>query len=274
MDTVFTYIPGDSFLHRMNPVMVFLAALAVCIAAAVSVKIPFIIVLIVVLLACSAAAGVFKKSMKLVLGLGSLACIVLVLQLIFVRTGTVYAQLGWFKITSDGLISGILVVLKVVCMVLPLSLAFMVQPMNALTNELVSKCHLPYKYAFTFTTAIRFVPLFMEEMGGIMEAQRARGVKFDTKNIFKKIALMVPITVPLLVSSVKKTDAIAARIAASPRERMSARRSEATFSASGSNVGRIMNSSIVIERRAGFQWTTRKWEGVEGLIGRRVTSEE
>ena len=60
--------------------------------------------------------------------------------------------------------------------------------------------------------------------------------------------------------------AIAARTAASPRARMSARSSAATFSASGSNVGRIMNSSTVVERRAGFQWTTRKWEGVEGLM--------
>ena len=60
--------------------------------------------------------------------------------------------------------------------------------------------------------------------------------------------------------------AIAARMAASPRARMSASRSAAILSASGSNVGRIMNSSTVVERRAGFQWTTRKWEGVEGLM--------
>ena len=78
----------------------------------------------------------------------------LVLQVLFVNTGDVYVQYGWFSITSDGLYSGVLVVLKVACMVLPLSLAFMVQPINEVTNELVSKCHLPYKYAFTITTAI------------------------------------------------------------------------------------------------------------------------
>ena len=36
MDTVFTYVPGNSFLHRMNPIMVFLAAFIVCIAATLS----------------------------------------------------------------------------------------------------------------------------------------------------------------------------------------------------------------------------------------------
>lgn len=209
MDTVFSYVPGTSALHRMNPVFTFLCAFLVCIAAAVSTNHLFVLALIVVQLLLSSTAGVFKKSMKLVLGLGSLALIVLVLQVVFVRTGTVFAAFGPLVITSDGLLSGVLVVLKVVCMVLPLSLAFTVTPMNDLTNELVSKCHLPYKYAFTFTTAVRFIPLFMEEMSGIMEAQKARGVQFDTRNIARKFALMVPLTVPLLVSSVKKTDTIA-----------------------------------------------------------------
>ncbi len=209
MDTVFTYVPGNSFLHKMNPVMVFIAAFIVCIAAAVSMSNLFVFGLIIVQLVAAVSAGVFKKCLKIVLGLGSLALIVLVLQAIFVRTGEVYFEAGPLMITHDGLYSGVLVVLKVACMVLPLSLAFMVQPINALTNELVSKCRLPYKYAFTITTAIRFIPLFMEEMSAIMEAQKARGVQFDKGGIFKKISLMVPVTVPLLVSSVKKVDAIA-----------------------------------------------------------------
>lgn len=209
MDSVFSYVPGTSVLHKLNPITSFLVAFLVCIAAAVTLSIPFVVALIVVQLALAAVAGVFKKCLKLVLGLGSLALIVLVLQVIFVRTGDVYFEAGPLVVSSDGVFSGILVVVKVVCMVLPLTLAFMTTPLSALTNDLVSKCHLPYKYAFAFTTAIRFIPLFAEEMNGIMEAQKARGVQFDTRNIFKKIGLMVPLTVPLLVTSVKKTDAIA-----------------------------------------------------------------
>lgn len=209
MRSAFSYVPGTSFFHKLSPLSLFAAALVVCIAAAVSPSSLFVLGLIVALLGCAAAAGVFRQSIKLVLGLGSLALIVLVLQVLFVRTGTVYAQAGPLLVTSDGVSSGVLVVLKVVCMVLPLSLAFMVVPVNALANELVSKCRLPYKYAFAITTAIRFIPLFMQEMGQIMEAQKARGVCFDTRNVFKKAALMVPLAVPLLVDSVKRTDAIA-----------------------------------------------------------------
>ena len=69
--------------------------------------------------------------------------------------------------------------------------------------------HIPYRYAFTFTTALRFVPVFSQEMNAIMEAQTARGVEYDTKNPIRKLQLMLPLCVPLLVSSVGKTDATA-----------------------------------------------------------------
>ena len=47
-----------------------------------------------------------------------------------------------------------------------------------------------------------------------MEAQTARGVEFDQGGIVNKIQLMVPLCVPLLVSSVRKTNsaAIAAEV--------------------------------------------------------------
>ena len=74
---------------------------------------------------------------------------------------------------------------------------------------MVSKLKIPYKYAFAIITVIRFIPVFASEMTGIMEAQTARGVEFDTKNIFKKIGLIIPLCVPLLISSVKRVDSSA-----------------------------------------------------------------
>ncbi|WP_165248822.1 energy-coupling factor transporter transmembrane component T family protein [Adlercreutzia sp. ZJ141] len=209
MDSVFSYIPGESFLHRMHPLTKLVAAFAVCVGAAVCGNHAYVLALIVAQLIVAAICGCFKPCAKLVTALGSLALIVLVLQVLCVRTGTPLVQAGWFMITDEGLLSGVLVVLKVVCMVLPLSIAFMTTQINDLTNELVGKWHLPYKYAFTVTTAIRFIPVFMDEMSAIMEAQKARGVRFDTGNVVKRIALMVPLCVPLLISSVKRTDAIA-----------------------------------------------------------------
>ncbi len=88
------------------------------------------------------------------------------------------------------------------------SLMLMVTKLNDLANACVEVLHVPYRYAFTFTTALRFVPVFGQEMNAIMEAQTARGVEYDTKNPIKKLKLM-PLCVPLLISSVGKTDATA-----------------------------------------------------------------
>ena len=60
----------------------------------------------------------------------------------------------------------------------------------------MEKLHIPYRYAFTFSTALRFVPVFSQEMNAIMEAQTARGVEYDTRNPFKKLKLMLPLCVP------------------------------------------------------------------------------
>jgi energy-coupling factor transport system permease protein len=78
--------------------------------------------------------------------------------------------------------------------------------MGDISNVLNRYLRIPYKYTFALTTAMRFIPLFSDEMAGIMEAQIARGVEFDTKNFFKKIALLLPLCVPLLISSVRRIE--------------------------------------------------------------------
>ena len=82
------------------------------------------------------------------------------------------------------------------------TLLLSVTQMSDLSGVLVQRLHVPYKYAFTLTTAIRFIPVFADSLSGIMEAQTARGVAFDTKNPFKKLGLILPLCMPLLISSV------------------------------------------------------------------------
>jgi energy-coupling factor transport system permease protein len=97
---------------------------------------------------------------------------------------------------------------------MPLALMLSITQMNDLSNVLVTKLKIPYRYAFTLTTAMRFIPIFADEMAGIIEAQTSRGVELDTGNILRKIRLIIPLCVPLLITSVKKIEgsAISAEI--------------------------------------------------------------
>ena len=127
------------------------------------------------------------------------------LQVAFTPTGEHIVAFA----TVDGVIGGLRACLRLVGVALPLVLMLSVTRLTDLANACVEVLHVPYRYAFTFTTALRFVPVFTREMNAIMEAQTARGVHFDTGNPFKKLALMIPVCIPLLVTSVQKTDATA-----------------------------------------------------------------
>ena len=74
-----------------------------------------------------------------------------------------------------------------------------------LTRALVRTLHIPYRYAFAFTTAIRFIPILARDMAAVIEAQTARGVELDG-NLFQRLRLLLPLCVPLLVSSVRKIE--------------------------------------------------------------------
>ena len=205
MLNVIDYVPGTTLLHKLNPVAKLALAAAIIAATLLVSGFPALIGLLVLTLALAAYAGVADRMLSLLKVLVPVAIIMFVLQIVFTRAGN--PVLGF--VTDQGLVTGGKACLRLLGVALPLVLMLMVTKTTDLANACVEKLHIPYKYAFTFTTALRFVPVFSQEMNAIMEAQTARGVEFDTKNPLKRLTLMLPVCIPLLVTSVAKTDATA-----------------------------------------------------------------
>ena len=205
MLNVIDYAPGNTALHKLHPVAKVALAAAIIAATFLSNSYAMLIGLLAFTLAMGVYAGVAGRLIALMKLLVPLALVLLVLQVAFMRAGT--PVLGFA--TDEGLITGSKACLRLLGVATPLLLMLMVTPLTDLANACVEKLHIPYRYAFTFTTALRFVPIFSQEMNAIMEAQTARGVEYGTKNPLKKLRLMLPLCVPLLLSSVGKTDATA-----------------------------------------------------------------
>ena len=55
--------------------------------------------------------------------------------------------------------------------------------------------------AMMMTIALRFIPTLLEEADKIMKAQQARGADFESGNIIQRAKSLIPILVPLFVSS-------------------------------------------------------------------------
>ena len=205
MLNVIDYAPGNTALHKLHPVAKVALAAAIIAATFLSSSYVMLVGLLAFTLFMGAYAGVANRLVALMKLLVPLALILFLLQVFFMRAGT--PVLGFA--TDEGLITGSKACLRLLGVATPLLLMLMVTPLTDLANACVEKLHIPYRYAFTFTTALRFVPIFSQEMNAIMEAQTARGVEYDTKNPLKKLRLMLPLCVPLLLSSVSKTDATA-----------------------------------------------------------------
>lgn len=196
------YTAGNTVLHRLNPLSKVALALGICVAAFLSDNFGFLLALLVLDVALGFVGGIRKKTLKLLAGLAGICAFLFVLQVLFIRSGTPMFLFA----TDEGLRTAGLVVLRLIDATMPLALMLALTPLNDLAGALVKRAHLPYKYAFTVTTALKFVPVFTDEMGAIMEAQTARGVEFDTRNPVRKLRLMLPLCAPLLITSVGKTE--------------------------------------------------------------------
>lgn len=208
------YVPGNSFLHTMNPVAKLFCALLVCIACFCTGNLVFLAVVLVADFAVAAHCGMTKQTLGLAKAVFFFSLILAIIQVLTTPMGVPLITLPWGFIGTGSLLAALTTIVRLIAAAVPLFLVLYVTKLTDLANALVKVLHVPYKYAFTFSSTIRFIPVFMNDMKGIMEAQTARGVEFDTGGIVKKARLMVPLCVPLLVSSVRKTNsaAIAAEV--------------------------------------------------------------
>lgn len=207
MTGLLDYVEGNSPLHRLHPLTKLALSFILCAVCFITENHLIVIGIILLNLCLDTVAGVLRRGLRILLSLGKFSLFLFVVQALFVRQGEVLFTL-WpgIPITDRGLLFSLLFVLRLLAAALPLALMFSVTRMSDIANVLVRNLGIPYKYAFVLTTAMRFIPLFSREMAGIMEAQVARGVDFDTRNFFKKIRLILPLCVPLLIASVRKIE--------------------------------------------------------------------
>ncbi len=206
MNGVLNYIPGDTILHRLDPRTKLLFSLLVCVAAFLSNQVLYLLALLALNLCFALMGGVIPQTLRILRGMLKACLIMFILQVLFIQQGNIWFSLIGIHVTDYGVRTAYMVILRLLNATLPLSLMLTVTRLTDLSNALVVHWHLPYQYAFTITTALHFIPVFFQDMQAVTEAQTARGVSFDTRNPFKRIGLMIPLSIPLLISAVKKTE--------------------------------------------------------------------
>jgi energy-coupling factor transport system permease protein len=63
--------------------------------------------------------------------------------------------------------------------------------------------------SMTMTIALRFIPTLVEEVDKIMSAQKSRGADMETGGLVKRAKAIVPVLIPLFVSSFRRANELA-----------------------------------------------------------------
>ena len=66
-----------------------------------------------------------------------------------------------------------------------------------------------HELAMMMTIALRFIPTLMDETDKIMKAQKARGADFESGGLIQKAKSLIPLLVPLFISSFRRADELA-----------------------------------------------------------------
>ncbi len=212
--TIGQYVPGNSLIHRLDPrtkiVAVFLYMVAlfssgdstgylIVTAFTISMvflsKVPWLMIL----------KGIRPLWIILVLTMG--------LHL-FLTQGDIIWQMGFVKITQQGLRQGVFMTLRLVYLVTITSLLTLTTTPIALTDGIESVLKalfvpVAHELAMMMTIALRFIPTLIEETEKIMKAQMARGADFDSGGIVSRAKSLIPLLVPLFLSSFRRADELA-----------------------------------------------------------------
>ena len=66
-----------------------------------------------------------------------------------------------------------------------------------------------HEFALVMSIALRFIPALLDETDRIIKAQKSRGADFETGNVFKRVKALIPVLIPLLISSFRRADELA-----------------------------------------------------------------
>ena len=108
--------------------------------------------------------------------------------------------------TIGGILYGLAMSLRVLCIVAPFSVILSTTQPRDIIMALVDKLHVPYDYAFLFTTTLRFMPIIMAEVSTISQAQRSRAYAVEGWNPIRRLKAIAPIAMPIVFIAIEKAE--------------------------------------------------------------------
>lgn len=210
------YYPASSAVHRMDPRAKILLLIAyIVLIFLVKNFYGFLTAGVFLIVAVAFARVPILSVLKSIKAILFIIIVTFIINILFHREDNETEYFSWWVITvtDKSVRFAVFMALRLVYLVLGSSLLTLTTTPVALTDGIESllkplkAVKFPvHELALVMSIALRFIPTLMEETERIINAQKARGAQFDSGNLIKKIKALLPVLIPLLVSSFRRAD--------------------------------------------------------------------
>ena len=215
--TLGQFFPVNSPLHRLDPRTKILGLIVIIVSVFLANSLVTYTIATVFILAVIFASKVpFKMYFKSLKPVWFVIIFTTALNMFLTQGEMVYLFGVKTYIKYEGIYLAIKMAIRLVLLILSSSaLTYTTSPI-ALTDGIesllkpFSKIGFPaHELAMMMSIAIRFIPTLIEETEKIIKAQKARGSDIGSGSLMKKIKSLVPMLVPLFISSFRRADDLA-----------------------------------------------------------------
>ncbi|MCH5316988.1 MAG: energy-coupling factor transporter transmembrane protein EcfT [Eubacterium sp.] len=206
--TIGQYFPGKSVVHRLDPRMKIILTMMVIVTLFLSknfISLAFAVLFsVIIVLVSQIPVKTVLKSLK---PLTLIIVLTALLNLLY-GSGEPLVTIGSFVIKKDGVYSAIFMAVRIIVLIVEGSMLTYTTSPTDLTDA-IERLLKPLKYikidvhsiAMIMTIALRFIPTLIEEIEKITAAQKSRGADMESGNLIKRAKALVPVIIPLFVSS-------------------------------------------------------------------------
>lgn len=214
--TLGQFMPGHSVIHRLDARSKILLLISYIVFIFIAGNYMSLLLItmasLLVVLSTRISFKMYLKSMRVILFVVLFTGILN----IFYGSGEVLWEWWIIKITQGGINNAIFVTVRIATLVMISSVLTFTTSPSDLTDAIerllkpLTFFHIKvHEIAMMMTIALRFIPVLLEETDKIMNAQKARGADMESGNVFKRVRALIPVLIPLFVSSFRRANDLA-----------------------------------------------------------------
>ena len=143
-------------------------------------------------------------SKRIFLSLFWLFTAIFIIQSLFIPAGEVWLKFGFISVYKEGVMKAIGLTSKLTAIVSALTMLTLITPVKDFTLALEKKGLNP-KAAFILMLTLQTIPEMKKQADVIIDSQKARGIETEG-NVFVRAKALIPIFIPLVLSSIANTE--------------------------------------------------------------------